>query len=258
MKSNQIFQSQSLRNIFKAASAIIVGLSLINVTPQSLAQDTEGTTMQEATMITMNAASGKELDLAEFLTAGADLVAQTEPQTLQWAALKNNTGMVIFDTFADNAGRDAHFAGQVAAALNETSDSLVSGGWDDGVVANINNAKILSGKASDNASDMKIAIFIPVTAKEGQAEALAGFLSSAAAIVEETEPNTSYWYALQFSETEFAIIDFFADQSGVDAHFAGQVAAAVEENAEALLVGGWDEGVVANIQQFEVLAMVSQ
>jgi len=36
------------------------------------------------------------------------------------------------------------------------------------------------------------------------------------------------------------------------------VAAALQENADALLVGGWEKGVVSNIKQFEVLAMVNK
>lgn len=211
--------------------------------------------MKEATIITLEAIEGQETELANFLTAGADLVARTEPLTLLWAALKNNEEMIIFDTFADNTGREAHFAGQVAAALKENAGNFVTGGWNDGVIPNINNATILSGKTSTNANEMNIAVFIPVTAKEGQAEVVAEFLSKGAATIEATEPQTSYWYALQLSETRFAILDFFADQSGVDAHFAGQVAAAIKENAETLLVGGWDDGVVANIHRYEVLAM---
>ena len=211
--------------------------------------------MKEASYITLKAKPGKQNDLADFLTEGARLVAQTEPQTLLWAALNINDEFVIFDTFADGAGRDAHFAGKVAAALNENAENLVDGGWDEGVVSNIKNPIILSGKTSADPSEMKIAGFIPVKAKEGQADALAEFLTSGASIIEKTEPKTAYWYALQFSDDEFGIIDFFADKTGIDAHFAGKVAAAVNENAEALIVGGWDDGVVANIKQFAVLAM---
>lgn len=255
---NAIKQPTAQQNLLKPSLTFIAAIALSILSTVSLAQNMKGNPMNEATMITLKAAAGQESELANFLTAGADLVAQTEPLTLLWAALKNDEEMVIFDTFADNSGREAHFAGQVAAALNENSDTLVAGGWDEGVVANINNATILSGKTSSNASDMQIAVFIPVTAKEGQEGAVAEFLAGGAAIIEETEPLTSYWYALQFSETEFAIIDFFAEQAGVDAHFAGQVAAALKENADALLVGGWDDGVVANIHQYEVLALISR
>lgn len=261
MLPNKIFHHRSQHSSLKLIATSLFTLILSSIITTSFAQNQNGENMkdmQEATIIMLNAKSGKELGLSTFLTAGADLVAQTEPQTLLWAALKNDNGMVIFDAFKDIAGRDAHFSGQVAAALKESSEDLVAGGWNNGVLANIGNAKILSGKTSNNPYDIKLAVFIPVIAKEGQSEAVAEFLTSGADIVKESEPKTSYWYALQFSETEFAIIDFFAEQSGVDAHFEGQVAAALKENADQLLIGGWDEGVVANIQSFDVLAMVSQ
>jgi len=166
--------------------------------------------------------------------------------------------MAIFDAFADSSGRDAHFAGQVAAALQENSASLVQGGWDNGVLADVKNPQVLSGKTSTNPGEMKIAMVTPFKAKAGKAGALADFLKSAASIVEKSEPKTAYWFAVQFSEDEFAIIDFFADQSGVDAHFAGEVAAALKANSGELIAGGWDNGIVANVQKFEVLVMVSK
>jgi quinol monooxygenase YgiN len=211
--------------------------------------------MKEASYIKLVAKAGKQKELADFLIVGANLVKETEPKTLLWAALKNDNEMVIFDAFADTSSRDAHFAGKVAAALNANAENLVDGGWDKGVVANIKNPKILSAKNSNNAGDMKKAVFISFTAKEGQTKKLVDFLISGADIVKQTEPKTSYWYALQFSDNEFGIVDFFADQSGIDAHFAGKVAAAVKENADALIVGGWEDGVVANIRQFDVLAI---
>jgi hypothetical protein len=39
----------------------------------------------------------------------------------------------------------AHFSGQVAAALNASSDELVLGGWDKGVVSHIKSHRVLSG-----------------------------------------------------------------------------------------------------------------
>jgi len=215
-------------------------------------------TITEATYAPLKAKEGQEKNLADFLVAGADLVAKTEPKTLVWAGLKNKDGMMIFDAFEDGTGREAHFAGQVAAALKEKSSSLVKGGWDNGVLADVRNPKVLSAKTSNNAGDMKIALFVPFKAKPGQAGALADFLKSGAAIVEKTEPKTAYWFAIQISEDEFAVVDFFADQSGVDAHFAGEIAAAIKANAEALIAGGWDDGIVANVQRFEVLVMVSK
>ncbi|UKS88928.1 antibiotic biosynthesis monooxygenase (plasmid) [Pseudosulfitobacter pseudonitzschiae] len=82
-----------------------------------------------------------------MLTAAYPIVADTEPETLFWAALQiDETNFAIFDIFADNSGREAHFAGQVAGLLNERAAELVAGGWDDGVVANIHNFDILAAK----------------------------------------------------------------------------------------------------------------
>ncbi|KIK51290.1 hypothetical protein GYMLUDRAFT_50663 [Collybiopsis luxurians FD-317 M1] len=43
----------------------------------------------------------------------------------------------------------------------------------------------------------------------------------------EAEPDTLYWYAVEFPGTnKFGIVDFFPDESGRGAHVAGKVAAA--------------------------------
>ncbi len=214
--------------------------------------------LKEATYAPLKAQQGQEQALADFLIEGANLVAKTEPKTLVWAGLKNKDGMMIFDAFEDASGRKAHFSGQVAAALKENAATLVQGGWDKGVLADVRNPKILSAKRSNNPGEMKIAMFTPFKAKTGQAAALADLLKSAASMVKKGEPKTAFWFAIQIAEDEFAIVDFFADQSGVDAHFGGKVAAALKENSDALIEGGWDKGIVANVHTFEVLVMISK
>ena len=85
--------------------------------------------------------------MAALLTAAGPIVGETEPGTLFWAALQiDETSFAIFDIFTNNAGREAHFAGQVAGLLNERAAELVAGGWDDGVVANVHNFDILAIK----------------------------------------------------------------------------------------------------------------
>jgi quinol monooxygenase YgiN len=99
----------------------------------------------EATWITLTARPGKEEELAKLLTGAAALVKAHEPATLSWYAIRLDAKrFAIFDTFPDEAGRGAHFAGQAAAALQQASADLVEGGWDHGVVANVRNARILS------------------------------------------------------------------------------------------------------------------
>ncbi|PJI93052.1 hypothetical protein BC777_1919 [Yoonia maricola] len=71
---------------------------------------------------------------------------ETEPGTVLWFALQADDTLAIFDILADNSGREAHFAGQVAGLLNDKASELVSGGWDDGVVANVHNFDVLAIK----------------------------------------------------------------------------------------------------------------
>lgn len=103
------------------------------------------TTATEATCIILIANPGHEQELTDLLTNAAELVDQTEPNTLFWSALKLNDQIyAIYDIFADNLGREEHFNGQVAAALKEKADDLIHGGWDNGVMPNIYNYKILA------------------------------------------------------------------------------------------------------------------
>ncbi|KZM48445.1 hypothetical protein [Labrenzia sp. OB1] len=208
-----------------------------------------------ASYITMPAADGQTDAFAEFLAGAAPLVKETEPGTALWFALQANDTLAIFDIFVDDDARNAHFSGVVAAALNENADTLVKGGWDAGVVANINNSDVLSAKAPADLYSATTATYIKLEAAPGQSEQLAALLGAAGPIVAETEPKTLFWAALQIDENNFAIFDIFADDSGREAHFAGKVAGLLKEQASALVAGGWDDGVVANVSNFDILAI---
>jgi quinol monooxygenase YgiN len=67
----------------------------------------------------------KAAELGELL-AGALQLAQAEPGTVSWYALKlSDTKFAIFDTFADEDGRQAHLGGEIAKALGTIGDMLV-------------------------------------------------------------------------------------------------------------------------------------
>ena len=62
---------------------------------------------------------GKEKEVADFLRSAVPLV-NAEPGTISWYAIQEGpSSFAIFDTFDDEAGRDAHLNGKVAAALME-------------------------------------------------------------------------------------------------------------------------------------------
>ncbi|MGB7191952.1 MAG: antibiotic biosynthesis monooxygenase [Collimonas pratensis] len=76
--------------------------------------------------VRLEARPGKEADVEAFLRDGLAVVQQ-EPATTTWYAIKLGPSTYgIFDTFPDEAGRQAHLTGRVAAALMGRADELFS------------------------------------------------------------------------------------------------------------------------------------
>ena len=74
-----------------------------------------------ALYVPLEAKPGKEKEVADFLQSAVPLV-KAEPGTVSWYAIQEGpSSFAIFDTFDDEAGRDAHLNGKVAAALMEKS-----------------------------------------------------------------------------------------------------------------------------------------
>jgi quinol monooxygenase YgiN len=72
-----------------------------------------------ALYVPLQAKPGKEKDVADFLRSAVPLV-NAEPGTITWFAIQEGpSSFAIFDTFNDEAARDAHLNGKVAAALME-------------------------------------------------------------------------------------------------------------------------------------------
>jgi quinol monooxygenase YgiN len=72
-----------------------------------------------ALYVPLEAKPGKEKEVADFLRSAIPLV-NAEPGTISWYAIQEGpSSFAIFDTFDDEAGRDAHLNGKVAAALME-------------------------------------------------------------------------------------------------------------------------------------------
>ncbi|CAM2068983.1 hypothetical protein SCOR_26680 [Sulfidibacter corallicola] len=210
----------------------------------------------KASYIEMKAAEGQTEKFAGFLSDAAPLVKQTEPGTKLWFALQApENKLAIFDIFVDEKARNAHFSGAVAGALNKNANTLVAGGWDDGVVANIHNSSVLSAKPPADLYSATTATYIKLKAAPGQGENLAALLSAAGSIVADTEPGTLFWVALQIDGEHFAIFDIFAGEAGREAHFAGKVAGLLNQKASALVEGGWEKGVVANVNNYDILAI---
>jgi quinol monooxygenase YgiN len=77
-------------------------------------------------VVRLEAASGKEEELASFLRGALPLV-EDEARTVAWFALRTGeSSFAIVDAFPDEAGRQAHLDGPVAAALIARAGELLA------------------------------------------------------------------------------------------------------------------------------------
>jgi quinol monooxygenase YgiN len=75
-------------------------------------------------LVVLEARAGKEADAETFLKSAQSL-ALTEKGTLKWYAFKIGPRKFgIFDTFANEAGRNAHLNGDIAKALGARANEL--------------------------------------------------------------------------------------------------------------------------------------
>ena len=81
---------------------------------------------KQAIWVMLKAKPGKEADVEAFLKLGATL-SNNEPGTVTWYGVKMAPGTYgVFDTFNDEAGRDAHMNGEIAKALMAKAPELFS------------------------------------------------------------------------------------------------------------------------------------
>jgi quinol monooxygenase YgiN len=79
-----------------------------------------------ALLVRLEAKAGKEAEVESFLRAGLPVV-QEEPATIAWFAVRLGPSTFgIFDVFPDEAGRQAHLSGRVAAALMQQASELLA------------------------------------------------------------------------------------------------------------------------------------
>ena len=84
------------------------------------------TKVTEALFVRLDAKPGKEDEVERFLVGGLPLVME-EPATTAWFGIRlGPTTFGIFDAFPDEAGRQAHLSGKVAAALKAKAGDLFS------------------------------------------------------------------------------------------------------------------------------------
>jgi quinol monooxygenase YgiN len=79
-----------------------------------------------ALYVRLEAKPGKEAEVEAFLKSGLPIVRE-EPGTIAWFGIRIGPSTFgIFDAFPDEAGRQAHLAGRVAAALMAKAPELLA------------------------------------------------------------------------------------------------------------------------------------
>jgi quinol monooxygenase YgiN len=99
-----------------------------------------------ALFVRLEAKPGKEEEVENFLKSGLSLVQQ-EPATIAWLGIRLGPSTFgIFDAFPDEAGRQAHLNGKVAAALMAKAGDLLS------QPPSIEKVDVLAAKLGDGAA----------------------------------------------------------------------------------------------------------
>ena len=79
-----------------------------------------------ALYVRLQSKKGKEHEVEAFLKQGAEM-ATKESGTICWFGIREDNGAFsVFDTFNDEAGREAHLNGEIAKALMAKADELFS------------------------------------------------------------------------------------------------------------------------------------
>jgi quinol monooxygenase YgiN len=93
-----------------------------------------------ALFVRLEAKTGREEEVESFLRAALNTV-DTEDGTPLWFALRfGPSSFAIFDAFPDDAARQAHLSGEVAAGLMEKAPQLLASD------PTIERADVLAGK----------------------------------------------------------------------------------------------------------------
>ena len=82
--------------------------------------------MNVGLFVRLEAKPGRQAEVESLLQGGLAIV-QGEPSTIAWFAIRLGPSTFgIFDAFPDEAGRQAHLSGRVAAALMARAPELLS------------------------------------------------------------------------------------------------------------------------------------
>jgi quinol monooxygenase YgiN len=181
-------------------------------------------------LVHLDAKHGMDAEVERFLLDAIPAV-RSEPGTSAWFALRFGRGEYgILDVFPDEAARNAHLNGTVAAALMAKSIELL------GETPRIEMLEVLASKMPvgvEAASDTK-GLLLSFQPKSGYEDQVSGFLIDARRYVME-EAGTTAWFAIRRENGEYGIFDVFPDNGARFAHLTGHVPRELAKHALAFM-----------------------
>ena len=173
--------------------------------------------MTSGLLTRLSARSDRDADVKNFLSSVLAMAEQEPDTTASFAVRFGRGDYGIIDIFPDEAARQAHLDGPVAAALQEQRSNL----FDDD--PRIQKLEVLADKFPivDSAPDTK-GLLLTFKARAGHERDVEQFLvSSQPKVMEET--STTAWFAIRTENGEYGIFDVFPDNEARLLHLTGQV-----------------------------------
>lgn len=111
---------------------------------------------------------------------GYSIVVESEPETIQWFAVKytdvNPSTFAIFDTFTSEAGRTAHLNGQVPIALSENAARLLVPGPVDISQVDVLASKVVAASTNNKTAGLGVGLRVLLEAQPGKEQDVKDFL----------------------------------------------------------------------------------
>lgn len=203
-------------------------------------------------LVRMHAKQGKDAAVEEFLHSALPLV-QDEPGTVAWFAVRFGRGEYgIFDVFPDDAARDAHLAGPVAAELKRRAGELFE------TEPRLQKFEVLADKmpvVSTYHPDTK-GLLLKFKAKSGHEQDVEQFFRYAHELV-QNELSTTAWFAMRTNDDEYGIFDVFPSNADRFVHLVGRVPRELARQAFTLM-GSMPDVEMLNVQAEKIGADVYQ
>jgi quinol monooxygenase YgiN len=180
-------------------------------------------------LVRLEAKPGKENEIEELFRSALPGIRE-ERGTTEWFAIRLGRGDYgLVDVFPDDAARDAHLSGAVAAALFAKAPELFAKAPD------IKKLDVIAFKLPSGAIEpVTKGLLLTFRAKAGHEADVEQFLKDAKALV-DAEPKTTAWFAIHLEDGMYGIFDVFPDNGGRFSHLTGHVPRELAKHALTLL-----------------------